>query len=117
MPATTTPKQLILLFLAAIAGMRTAAQDQATAATPAPAPRYRNVFLEAGSLTAVIDAKVDKAWRDLFEGPDKVYFAVGDSMGYVTDLKNHDARTEGLSYGMMIAVQLDKKEVFDRIWR
>lgn len=38
-------------------------------------------------------------------------------MGYVSDLNNHDARTEGLSYGMMIAVQLNKKGVFDRIWR
>jgi oligosaccharide reducing-end xylanase len=38
-------------------------------------------------------------------------------MAYVSDVKNHDARTEGLSYGMMIAVQLNKKEVFDRIWR
>jgi oligosaccharide reducing-end xylanase len=46
-----------------------------------------------------------------------VYFEVGDSMAYVSDVKNHDARTEGLSYGMMIAVQLNKKNVFDRIWR
>ncbi len=38
-------------------------------------------------------------------------------MAYVSDIKNHDARTEGLSYGMMIAVQLNKKDVFDRIWR
>jgi oligosaccharide reducing-end xylanase len=37
-------------------------------------------------------------------------------MAYVSDLKNHDARTEGLSYGMMAAVQLNKKEVFDRLW-
>jgi oligosaccharide reducing-end xylanase len=35
----------------------------------------------------------------------------------VSDIKNHDARTEGLSYGMMVAVQLNKKDVFDRIWR
>ena len=25
------------------------------------------------------------------------YFEVGDSMAYVSDVKNHDARTEGLS--------------------
>jgi len=46
-----------------------------------------------------------------------VYFEVGDSMAYISDLKNHDARTEGLSYGMMVAVQLNKKDVFDRLWR
>jgi oligosaccharide reducing-end xylanase len=78
---------------------------------------YPNLFREAGYSKADIDAKVAKAYHDIFEGPNKVYFEVGDTMGYVSDLKNHDARTEGLSYGMMIAVQLNKKNVFDRIWR
>lgn len=78
---------------------------------------YRNVFLEAGYKQSDIDQKVQKAYTDLFEGPNRIYFEVGDTMGYVSDLKNRDARTEGLSYGMMVAVQLDKKEVFDRIWR
>jgi oligosaccharide reducing-end xylanase len=81
------------------------------------AAQYRNVFLDAGYSSAAIEAKVNNTYKDLFEGPHKVYFEVADSMGYVSDLKNHDARTEGLSYGMMIAVQLDKKDVFDRIWR
>jgi oligosaccharide reducing-end xylanase len=79
--------------------------------------KYRNVFLEAGYKQADIDAKLVKAYHDVFEGPNKVYFEVGDSMAYVSDIKNHDCRTEGLSYGMMVAVQLDKKEVFDRLWR
>src|SRR3954454_1993673 len=78
---------------------------------------YPNLFREAGYSQADIDAKVAKAYHDVFEGPNKVYFEVGDSMAYVSDVKNHDARTEGLSYGMMIAVQLNKKDVFDRIWR
>ena len=78
---------------------------------------YPNYFKEAGYSQPAIDQKVAQAYHDIFEGPNKVYFEVGDSMAYVSDLKNHDARTEGLSYGMMIAVQLNKKEVFDRIWR
>jgi len=79
--------------------------------------KYRNVFLESGYSQSDIDSKVAKAYHDLFEGPNKVYFEVGDSMGYVSDIKNKDARTEGLSYGLMVAVQLNKKDVFDRIWR
>lgn len=79
--------------------------------------QYRNVFLDAGYSQEAIDAKLAKAYYDVFEGPNRVYFEVGDSMAYVSDLKNHDARTEGLSYGLMVAVQLDKKEVFDRLWR
>jgi oligosaccharide reducing-end xylanase len=78
---------------------------------------YRNVFREAGYNQADIDSKLAKAYFDVFEGPKKVYFEVGDSMAYVSDVKNHDVRTEGLSYGMMIAVQLNKKDVFDRLWR
>jgi oligosaccharide reducing-end xylanase len=78
---------------------------------------YRNLFLEAGYSQQAIDEKLHKAYFDIFEGPGRVYFEVGDSMGYISDIKNHDVRTEGLSYGMMIAVQLNKKEVFDRIWR
>ena len=79
--------------------------------------KYRNVFLDAGYSQADIDAKLTKAYYDVFEGPNRVYFEVGDSMAYVSDVKNKDARTEGLSYGMMVAVQLNKKEVFDRLWR
>ena len=79
--------------------------------------KYRNVFLDAGYKQKDIDAKLAKAYYDVFEGPDKVYFQVGDSMGYVSDVKNHDVRTEGMSYGMMVAVQLDKKDVYDRLWR
>jgi len=78
---------------------------------------YPNLFLEAGYSKMDIDQKVAKAYHDVFEGPTRVYFEVGDSMAYVSDVKNHDARTEGLSYGMMIAVQLNKKDIFDRIWR
>ena len=76
-----------------------------------------NLFKKAGYSQAEIDRKVTKAYHDVFEGPNKVYFAVGDTMGYVSDVKNHDARTEGLSYGMMVAVQMNKKDLFDRIWR
>jgi oligosaccharide reducing-end xylanase len=79
--------------------------------------KYRNIFREAGYKQADIDTKLTKAYHDVFEGPNKVYFEVGDSMAYVSDVKNHDARTEGLSYGLMVAVQLNKKDVFDRLWR
>ncbi len=77
----------------------------------------RNVFVELGYDKAAVDAKLNEVFNDVFYGPNKVYFEVGDSMGYVSDIKNHDVRTEGMSYGLMVAVQLDKKDIFDRIWR
>lgn len=79
--------------------------------------RYRNYFAEMGYTQEQIDAKVAAAFRDLFEGQDRVYFEVGDDMAYVSDLKNHDVRTEGMSYGMMAAVQMNRKDIFDRLWR
>ena len=78
---------------------------------------YRNVLAEAGYKQQDIDKKLAKAFYDVFEGPQRVYFEVGDSMAYLSDIKNNDARSEGLSYGMMIAVQLDRRDMFDRIWR
>ena len=46
-----------------------------------------------------------------------MYYPVGSDMAYIEDIGNGDVRTEGMSYGMMIAVQLDKKAEFDRLWK
>ena len=79
--------------------------------------QYRNVFVDFGYTPEAVDAKLQEVFNDVFFGPNKVYFEVGDTMGYVSDIKNHDARTEGMSYGMMVAVQMDRKDIFDRLWR
>lgn len=79
--------------------------------------KYRNLFVEMGYRQTDVDAKVMEVFNDVFHGTNKVYFEVGDSMGYISDIKNHDVRTEGMSYGMMIAVQLGEKDIFDRLWR
>ena len=79
--------------------------------------RYRNLFAELGYKQKDIDKKLKSVFECVFYGPDKVYFEVGDSMAYISDIKNHDVRTEGMSYGLMIAVQFDRKDIFDRLWR
>lgn len=79
--------------------------------------KYRNLFAEMGYKQADIDAKVQSVFNDVFFGPNKVYFEVGDSMAYISDIKNHDVRTEGLSYGLMLAVQFNRQDIFDRLWR
>ena len=82
---------------------------------------YPNLFSELlGKSEAEVQAKLDAAWQQLFYGDDateRVYYPVGPDMAYVMDIGNDDVRTEGMSYGMMIAVQLDKKLEFDRIWK
>jgi oligosaccharide reducing-end xylanase len=69
---------------------------------------------------SAVRGKIDSAFARLFYGRDsseRVYYPVGKDMAYVMDVANNDVRTEGMSYGMMIAVQLNKREEFDRIWK
>ncbi len=77
----------------------------------------RNLFAELGYPQSEIDARLKSIFDEVFRGPDKVFFEVGDDMGYVSDVKNNDVRSEGMAYGMMAAVQMDQKDIFDRIWR
>jgi len=82
---------------------------------------YRNLFKEyLDKSDAEVQAKVEAAWNQLFYGDDnfqRIYYPVGEDMAYITDIGNGDVRTEGMSYGMMIAVQLDKQEEFNRLWK
>ena len=80
---------------------------------------YRNILEEAGYDSAQIKNRLEEMFNTMFYGSDdeRIYFPVGDDMGYMTDTGNNDVRTEGMSYGMMMCVQLDKKEEFDRIWK
>jgi len=83
---------------------------------------YRNLFRENGHSEAALSAKIDAAFQQLFHGDSSqaVYFPAGSNangpLAYVSDVPHHDIRSEGMSYGMMIAVQLDKKAEFDAIW-
>ncbi|ADL50930.1 glycosyl hydrolase family 8 [Clostridium cellulovorans] len=80
---------------------------------------YRNLFVESGKTQAQVDEKINKMFNQYFYGNDdqRIYYPVGTDMGYIKDIGNNDVRTEAMSYGMMIAVQLDKKDEFDRIWK
>jgi len=83
--------------------------------------QYRNLFKEYLNKTdAEIEARIQGAWQQLFAGDpnsEALYYPVAGDMAYVPDINSHDVRSEGLSYGMMIAVQLDRKEEFNRIWK
>ncbi|WP_438446053.1 glycosyl hydrolase family 8 [Gorillibacterium sp. sgz5001074] len=80
---------------------------------------YRNVFLEYGYPEKEIEAKVQSAWEEMFFGSEavRIYHPAGEDMGYMVDTGNMDVRTEGMSYGMMMAVQMGDKDIFDRLWK
>jgi len=82
---------------------------------------YPNLFAElCGKTQSEIDLKIKDAWTQIFYGKDstqRLYYPVGDDMAYMLDVFNNDVRSEGISYGMMIALQLDKKKEFDCLWK
>lgn len=79
--------------------------------------QYRNVFAELGYSLEEIDKRVEDTFQEIFYGKDRFYYEGEEETGYLVDTGNVDVRTEGMSYGMMMCVQLDKKQEFDRIWK
>lgn len=81
--------------------------------------KRRNLFAEVGYSQEEIDKKIEYTWNTFFYGSDeeRIYHPAENETGYLVDTGNIDARTEGMSYGMMYCVQLNKKEEFDRIWK
>lgn len=80
---------------------------------------YRNLFFEAGYTQAQVDQRLADLWHTYFEGDEnneRLYYEVGDDMAYILDVEYNDVRSEGMSYGMMLCVQLDKQEQFNKLW-
>lgn len=78
---------------------------------------YPNLFRELGISEEEIEQKIQEAFHTIFfDDEEKFYFESGENMGYLLDTGNLDVRSEGMSYGMMMAVQMDRKDIFDRLW-
>jgi oligosaccharide reducing-end xylanase len=106
-----------------VSGCATSKPDQADGQGAFATGNYRNLFAEAGKSQPAIRRKIDSAFQQLFHGDaatQTVYYEAGTNangpLAFVTDIKHQDVRSEGLSYGMIIAVQLDKQAEFDAIW-
>lgn len=73
---------------------------------------YRNIFKELGFSEDDINAKLNETWNDLFYGDPnvRIYYPQDEDKSYILDTGNLDVRSEGMSYGMMMAVQMNKKK-------
>ncbi|MBM7604374.1 oligosaccharide reducing-end xylanase [Metabacillus crassostreae] len=80
--------------------------------------KYRNLFKEIGLTDGEITRRINANWEELFSGnkSTRIYHQVDDDFGYMLDTGNLDVRTEGMSYGMMMAVQMNQKDIFDCLW-
>ena len=110
---------LKLLLVLSLAGIYCNSRGAGAFATG----HYRNLFVENGHPQQEVATKINAAFQQMFYGntsTQAVYFPAGTNsngpLAYVYDTGDHDVRSEGMSYGMMIAVQLDKKAEFDAIW-
>ena len=85
-----------------------------------PPASYPNVLVDWLKKTpAEIDTKIDAVWNQLFYGDPStqaIYYPLGTDQAEIRDTLHGDVRTEGFGYAMMIAVQLDKRTEFDRMW-
>jgi len=81
---------------------------------------YRNLFTEYGYSQAKSDEKVAGTFNQLFFGDSatqRLYRIVpGDTTKAFIDATDY-VLTEGQSYGMTIAVQMNRKDVFDKLWK
>ncbi len=112
---------LLALGMTAAAQRRPASPGAASGAFATG--RYRNLFQEGGRSQEEIRKKIDATFQQLFHGDpanETVFYWSGENangrLAYLSDINNNDVRSEGMSYGMMIAVQLDKKAEFDALW-
>ena len=78
---------------------------------------YPNQFARIGISDEEVLAKVDAAFHTIFFDPEECFYREVDSdSACMEDTGNHDARTEGMSYGMMMAVQMNRQDIFDKLW-
>jgi endo-1,4-beta-D-glucanase Y len=87
-----------------------------------PPAGYRNLFSEVLCKSpADVQAKMAGIVQQLFHGTgqdQRIYFELSSnaSQAYVEDIHSGDVRSEGQSYGMFIAVQMNLRAEFDKLW-
>lgn len=82
---------------------------------------YRNAFSDdLGKSDVEIADKISSAFDQLFHGDptnQAIYFPVsGQPQAYIKDILHGDIRTDGMGLGMLIAVELNKQDEFNRLW-
>lgn len=78
---------------------------------------YPNLFAWIGKGEEETEERLEQITKDFFYGEESFYHEAGDDMAYIEDTGNHDVRTEGMSYGMMICVQRNMQKEFDKLWK
>lgn len=77
-----------------------------------------NLLQDFGYKDEEINKRIKETWKKLFDGKksERIFFEDADG-GYILDTSYGDIRSEGMGYGMMISLQMDRKDVFDKLWK
>jgi oligosaccharide reducing-end xylanase len=119
-------KSVLLTMLLLLVSCASPARQVSAPPQAAPSEfvgRSVNMFAGLGIQDAAIQTRLAADYQQLFHGNDqnqRVFYPAGQNnhgpLAYIMDINSADVRSEGMSYGMMIAVQLDKKSDFDALW-
>ncbi len=76
-----------------------------------------NFLLEVGIDDDAADAWVQQTFETIFfDNVNGLVHRTSEDAWCIVDTGNQDVRSEGMSYGMMMCVQMDRQDVFDRLW-
>ncbi|WP_437586252.1 glycosyl hydrolase family 8 [Sorangium sp. So ce1000] len=91
--------------------------------SPLTGPReYPNAFRDVlGKTDEEIATKIEDSFNQLFYGDfnnTPIYYPIpGTDQAYIWDAYHRSVRTEGIGFGMIITVELGKRDEFDRLWQ
>lgn len=81
---------------------------------------YPNMFSRIGISDEEVNERISACFDTIFFDPEENFYHEHDTdpdSACMVDTGNIDARTEGMSYGMMMCVQIDRKDIFDKLWQ
>lgn len=82
--------------------------------------KHTNYFVKFGIADEKeVQTKVRSAYKQLFFGnemTERLFYETADGDGFISSIDSRDIRSEGMSYGMIIAVMMDDKDTFDKLW-
>lgn len=82
--------------------------------------KHVNFFVKFGLATEdEVRARVQSTYKQLFFGnerTERLFYETADGDGFIRGIGSNDIKSEGMSYGMIIAVMMDDKNTFDKLW-
>ena len=83
-------------------------------------PKLPNLLEERKQIPlSLVNAQLNDAFAKLFFGnpqTEAVFVDREDGTGFIQDIANGDVRTDSMGYGLLATVQLNQRDVFDKLW-